>query len=81
MGRVVRGTVKTWHEDEGWGALVSPHVDGDVFAHFSAIEAEGYRELDAGATVDFEYEPYPEGLDEDDEVYYYRATRVQEVAG
>jgi cold shock protein len=81
MHRVVRGTVKTWHDEEGWGVLVSPRVDGDVFAHFGHIEAEGYRALDSGATVDFEYEPYPEGQDEGDEVYYYRATRVREAAG
>jgi cold shock protein len=77
---VVRGTVKTWHDEDGWGVLVSPEVPGEVFAHFSHIEAEGYRHLDAGASVNFEYEAHPEGQDEGQDVYYYRATRVVEAA-
>ena len=69
---VVRGTVKSWNADDGWGVLVSPQVSGDVWAHFSQIEAEGFRELEAGASVDFEYEAYPEGQDG----YHCRATRI-----
>jgi len=76
MGRVVRGTVKSWDDEEGWGVLVSPDVPGDVFAHFSHIDAEGFRDLEEGAPVDFEYEELPGGQDEDEEVYYYRATRI-----
>jgi len=79
MSRVVRGTVKTWYAEEGWGVLVSPDVAGEVFAHVSHIQADGYRDLQEGAKVDFEYEPFPEGQDEDDGVvYYFRATRVIE---
>jgi cold shock protein len=76
---VVRGTVKTWYDEEGWGVLVSPDVPGEVFAHFIHIEDEGFGELHLGAQVDFEYEAFPEGQDEDDGVvYYFRATRVIE---
>jgi CspA family cold shock protein len=75
---VVRGTVKTWHDDDGWGVLVSPEVPGEVFVHYTHIEGDGFRELHEGASVDFQYEAFPEGQDEDDGVVYYlRAIRVR----
>jgi CspA family cold shock protein len=63
---VVRGTVKTWHDEEGWGVLVSPDVPGEVFALFVDVEGEGYRELHEGAQVDFDYKELPGGQAEDD---------------
>jgi CspA family cold shock protein len=30
-------------------------VDGEIWAHFSAIEASGYRELNEGDSVEFRY--------------------------
>ena len=47
--------MKIWHGDEGWGVLGSPEIRGDVWAHFSAIEGTGYRELNQGDGVEFEY--------------------------
>jgi cold shock protein len=47
------GKVKFWHADDGWGALVSLDLKGDVFVHFSAIQMPGYRELVEGQTVEF----------------------------
>ncbi len=72
---MVDGTVKSWDEDEGWGVLSSPDVLGEVFAHFSHIVADGYRALDAGERVRFEWEPYP-GQDG----YFFRATQVLRLA-
>jgi cold shock CspA family protein len=37
---MVDGIVKTWDGDEGWGVLTSPDVPGEVFAHFSNIDAD-----------------------------------------
>jgi CspA family cold shock protein len=51
----VVGTVETWHDDEGWGVLRTP--EGlSVFCLFSSVEAEGYRSLEAGSPVWFDYE-------------------------
>jgi cold shock protein len=69
---MTEGVVKSWNDDEGWGVLISPEVPGEVFAHFMHIDAEGYRSLDDGERVQFEWEHYPAGQDG----YFYRATRV-----
>jgi CspA family cold shock protein len=56
---VVRGTVKRWDDEAGWGLLSSPAISGDVFAHFTHIETEGYATLNEGEEVDFAYEYVP----------------------
>jgi cold shock CspA family protein len=43
--REVIGNVQAWYSEEGWGVLVSPEVEGTVFAHFSALDVSGYRDL------------------------------------
>lgn len=52
------GIVKFWKAEEGWGAISSPSLpDGcDAFAHFSVVDAEGYRALEAGQRVEFTFE-------------------------
>ena len=69
---MLRGTVKAWNDDEGWGVLVSPEVPAEVWAHYSHIEADGYRTLIPGAVVHFEYERVAGGQDG----YDYRARRI-----
>jgi CspA family cold shock protein len=67
----VVGVVAAWHCDRGWGVLRSAAVDGDVWAHFSNIDATGYRSLEVGETVTFTYEtPGQDG-------YPHRARRVK----
>ncbi len=51
------GRVLRWDDDEGWGVLTSGEVAGTVFAHFSAIEMDGYRALTPGQEVEFTCEP------------------------
>lgn len=53
------GVVKFWKVEQGWGAISSPAlpVGQDAFAHFSAVEADGYRELTTGQKVRFRYHP------------------------
>ncbi|MGO9079172.1 MAG: cold-shock protein [Streptosporangiaceae bacterium] len=50
---MAQGTVKWFNADKGYGFIA---VDGgrDVFVHFSAIEADGYRTLEEGQRVEFE---------------------------
>jgi cold shock protein len=58
---VATGTVKWFNAEKGYGFI--SQADGtDVFVHFSAIQANGYRALDAGQTVEFEVETGPKGL-------------------
>jgi cold shock protein len=72
---VVRGIVKLWNDDEGWGVVSSPEAPGDVWAHFAHIEGLGYRSLAAGVAVDFEYISVPGGQDG----YEYRTVKIIEV--
>jgi len=49
----MKGTVKWFNNSKGYGFI--GRVDGpDVFLHFSAIEAEGYKSLQEGDDVEFE---------------------------
>jgi CspA family cold shock protein len=51
--QVAQGTVKWFNAEKGYGFIA---VDGgqDVFVHYSAIQADGYRSLDEGQRVEFE---------------------------
>jgi cold shock protein len=50
---MAQGTVKWFNADKGYGFIA---VDNgrDVFVHFSAIQADGYRSLEEGQRVEFE---------------------------
>ncbi len=56
---MAHGAVKFFKPDKGWGAITSPDLpDGfDAWVHFSAIEMDGYRSLNAGDSVEVDYEP------------------------
>jgi CspA family cold shock protein len=70
---MITATVKFWNDEEGWGVLVSPEIREDVWAHFSAIEAFGYRELGTGQAVTCKVEDLGEPVQDG---YRFRATRV-----
>ena len=56
------GTVKWFSNSKGYG-FISPEEGGeDVFAHFSAIEMDGYKTLNEGQRVEFEITEGPKGL-------------------
>ncbi len=46
------GTVKWFNATKGFG-FIERTSGSDVFVHYSAIEAEGYRSLDEGQRVEF----------------------------
>jgi len=49
-----RGTVKWFNDKKGFGFIVDPECGEDVFVHFSAIDANGYRSLKEGEPVEYE---------------------------
>ncbi len=51
-----KGTVKWFNDKKGFGFIVDPETSEDIFVHFSAISAEGYRTLKDGELVEFELE-------------------------
>jgi CspA family cold shock protein len=55
------GTVKWFNADKGYGFIAQSEGGDDVFVHFSAIEGQGYKSLDEGATVEYEVEQGPKG--------------------
>jgi CspA family cold shock protein len=57
---MAQGTVKWFNPDKGYGFIT---VDGgeDVFVHFSAIQASGYRSLQEKQRVEFEITKGPKG--------------------
>jgi CspA family cold shock protein len=56
-----KGVVKWFNAAKGYGFIQRQSGD-DVFVHFSAIQAGGYRSLDEGAEVEFEVKQGPKGL-------------------
>lgn len=50
------GTVKWFNADKGYGFIASEGDGGDVFVHFTAIQATGYRSLSEGQVVEFDVE-------------------------
>ena len=56
-----QGTVKWFNEAKGFGFITTERGE-DVFVHFSAIEAEGYKTLNEGQAVEFEVKQGPKGL-------------------
>ncbi len=54
------GTVKWFSNQKGYG-FVTTDEGKDVFVHFSAVEAEGYKTLEEGQKVEFEVTQGPKG--------------------
>lgn len=57
-----KGVVKWFNNAKGYGFILPENDGGDIFAHYSAIEMEGYKTLKAGQKVSFETEDGPKGL-------------------
>jgi cold shock protein len=55
------GTVKWFNSEKGYG-FISQETGPDVFVHFSAIEGNGYRNLEENEKVEFEVNQGPKGL-------------------
>lgn len=55
------GTVKWFNDSKGFGFITPDDGSKDVFAHFSAIESDGFRSLSEGQKVTYEVENGPKG--------------------
>jgi len=55
------GTVKWFNNAKGFGFILPNEGSGDLFAHYSSIEMDGYKTLKAGQTVSFEIESTAKG--------------------
>ncbi|MDR1160062.1 MAG: cold-shock protein [Syntrophomonadaceae bacterium] len=53
------GTVKWFNSEKGFGFITNDNGGEDVFVHFSAIQANGYRTLAEGQSVTFDTEQDP----------------------
>ena len=61
MSELVVGTVKWFNGDKGYG-FIAREGGPDVFVHYSAIDSEGFRNLQEGQKVEFTIEKGPKGL-------------------
>ena len=55
------GTVKWFNASKGYGFITPTDGGDDVFAHYSAIEMEGYKTLKECQPVEFEVQEGPKG--------------------
>ena len=54
-----KGTVKWFNAEKGYGFITNDNGSEDVFVHFSAILADGYKSLNEGDRVTFDTEKDP----------------------
>jgi CspA family cold shock protein len=48
------GKVKWFNQEKGFGFITSDEDNKDIFVHFSAIQADGFKTLEEGQAVNFD---------------------------
>jgi cold shock protein len=59
---MAHGTVKWFNDAKGYGFITQEDGGDDVFVHFNAIQAQGFKSLSEGDKVEFEVTKGPKGL-------------------
>lgn len=57
---MTQGVVKWFNAEKGFG-FIAVEGGADVFVHYSAIQADGYRSLEENQRVDFDITQGPKG--------------------
>ncbi len=58
---MAQGTVKWFNDSKGFGFITPDGGGEDLFAHFSAIQSQGFKTLAEGQRVSFEVTTGPKG--------------------
>lgn len=61
MSQTETGTVKWFNDAKGFGFIAPEDGGADVFAHFSAVQMDGFRTLKQGSRVTYEVVKGPKG--------------------
>jgi len=61
MSDRVTGSVKWFNTSKGYG-FIQRQGEPDIFVHYSAIQADGFKNLEEGQKVEFTIEKGPKGL-------------------
>ena len=61
MSERATGTVKWFNGSKGYGFIAREEGE-DVFVHYTAIQGQGFRNLEEGQSVEFDVEQGPKGL-------------------
>jgi CspA family cold shock protein len=56
------GTVKWFNNAKGFGFIEPSEGGDDIFVHYSAIKADGYKTLSEGQAVTYQAEQGPKGF-------------------
>ncbi|MDI9629539.1 MAG: cold-shock protein [Acidobacteriota bacterium] len=62
---MAQGTVKWFNAEKGYGFIAVEGSNDDVFVHYTAIDASGFRLLEEGQKVEFEITQGPKGQQAD----------------
>ena len=73
---MANGTVKWFNDAKGFGFISPEDGSADVFAHFSAINAKGFRSLREGQRVSYEVTQGPKGAQASNITPLYCSARI-----
>lgn len=65
---MVNGVVKWFDAKKGYGFIISPEVEGDVFVHYTKVQMEGFKKLETSEEVTFDVVRSQDGKPQADNV-------------